>query len=255
MNYYKVVLDDKVIDVLESPVWIRRNPRGRIVICGIGDALGVVSSNAETIWHIAGTDPLGEALDNVKVIDIEEQEAKELQTLLGLGGEVTDTDTGIQTEFPEEPEEPEEVPKDATLAEVKRICAERLSAVCQQVIFDGVDVEMSDGSIKHFTLKVEDQLNLLSLATMAASGAQEIPYHAEGELCVFYSIEDINRIIAAATQFKTYHISYYNSLKNWIESMDDIAQIGSVAYGDPVPPKYCSVVLTELNQAAQASGE
>ena len=150
---------------------------------------------------------------------IEEHEAKELQTLLGLGGDVTDTDTGAQAEFPEEPKEPEEIPEDTTLAEVKRICEERLSDACQQVIFNGVDVEMSDGTTKHFTLKVEDQLNLLSLTAMASSGAQAIPYHAEGELCVYYSAEDISRIAAAATQFKTYHISYFNSLKNWIESM------------------------------------
>ena len=35
--------------------------------------------------------------------------------------------------------------------------------------------------------------------------------------------------------------------------MDDIVQIGAVAYGDPVPPEFCSVVLAELNQIVQVS--
>lgn len=253
MNYYKVVLGDKVIDVLEDPVWVRRSPRGRIVICGADDALGVVSSNSETVWHIAGTDALDDAMENVKVVDIEEREAKELQTLLGLGGDVTDTDTGIHTEFPEEPKEPEEPITDGTLEEVKKRSLERLSDICQQVIFDGFDVTLSNGEVKHFTLKVEDQLNLLSLSTLLATGADAIPYHATDELCEYYSAEDMTLIITQATQFKTYHTSYYNSLKNWVESMDSIAEIGSVAYGDAIPPEFCSVVMNQLMQAQEAS--
>ena len=60
-------------------------------------------------------------------------------------------------------------------------------------------------------------------------------------------------IVAQATQFKTYHTSYFNSLKNWVESMESIAEIGEVSYGDPVPAEFCSVVLTQLMQAQEVS--
>lgn len=256
MSFYKVVLNDKIVDVLENVVWVKENLRGRIVICGANEAVGVVSSDAKTIWHIAGASHMANhTFEDVKVVDIEESEAKELQTLLGLGGDVIDKDNGIDVEFPDETEEPEEIPEDATLNEVKRICLERLSNACQQVIFDGFTVVMTNETEKHFTLKIEDQLNLLSLSTLIASGVEAIPYHASGELCEYYSVEDMMRIITTATEFKTYHTSYFNSLKNWIESMEDITEIGSIAYGDPVPEEYRSVVLNELVHATTAVDE
>ena len=246
MNYYKVVLGDKVVDVLEAPVWVRRSPRGRIVICSTNNALGVVSSDSETIWHIAGTDPIDEALEDVKVVDIGEEEAKELQALLGLGGDVTDTDTGVQTEFPQEPEEPQEIPEDATLAEVKRICLERLSAACQQAIFAGVDVEVDEGIVKHFDLEIEDQVNLLSLSALMANGETVVPYHASGELCEFYTAEQMTKIITAATKLKTYHTTYFNSLKNWVLSMQTVSEVYAVQYGDQIPEAYRSDILKQM---------
>lgn len=254
MNYYKVVLDNKVIDVLEDAVWIKLNRNGRVVICSPLEAVGVVSSDGTQKWNLAGTGGIeGSDFGTVSVMDITETEASELKTLLGLGGEVTNTPEGSEVEFPDDAQETEDPIVDGTLEEVKKRSIERLSAVCQQVIFDGFDVVLSDGSTKHFTLKVEDQLNLLSLSAMIATGATAIPYHASGELCEYYSAEDMTLIVSQATQFKTYHTSYFNSLKNWVESMGSIAEVGEVSYGDPVPAEFCSVVLTQLMQAQEVS--
>lgn len=254
MNYYKIVLGDKVVDVLEGASWVKLNRRGRIVLCDPSEALGVVSSDGKTTWSLTGTGGLtGFNYESVTVTDITETEATELKTLLGLGGEVTNTPSGSEVEFPEETETSDELNTDGTLEEVKKRSLERLSAVCQQVIFDGFDVALSNGEVKHFALKVEDQLNLLSLSTLLATGVDSIPYHADGELCEYYTAEDMTLIITKATQFKTYHTSYYNSLKNWVESMGTIAEVGSVAYGDVVPTEFCSVVLNQLTQAQEAS--
>lgn len=254
MNYYKIVLDNKVVDVLEGASWVKLSRRGRIVLCEPAEALGVVSSDGKTTWNLDGTPGLtGYDYESVTVTDITETEATELKTLLGLGGEVTNTPSGSEVEFPEEPEVPDEPITDGTLEEVKKRSLERLSAICQQIIFDGFDATLTDGQVKHFTLKVEDQLNLLSLSTLLATGAEAIPYHAAGELCEYYSPEDMTLIITQATQFKTYHTSYYNSLKNWVESMDSIAEIGSVAYGDTIPSEFCSVVFNQLVQAQEVS--
>ena len=254
MNHYKIVLGDKVVDVLEGESWVKLSRRGRIVLCGAAEAAGVVSSDGKTIYSLNGTAGLtGHNFDSVTVTDITENEAAELKTLLGLGGEVINKPGGTEVDFPDEPETPEEPIVDETLEEVRKRSLERLSAVCQQVIFDGFDVTLSNGDVKHFTLRVEDQLNLLSLSTLLAAGAESIPYHAADELCEYYSAEDMTLIIAQATKFKTYHTSYYNSLKNWVESMNSIAAIGAVAYGDVVPTEFCSVVLNQLMQAQETS--
>ena len=127
-----------------------------------------------------------------------------------------------------------------------------MSAMCQDVICTGIDVELSDGSVQHFTLEIEDQLNLITLSSMVAAGETMIPYHASDKLCVFYSAEDITRIITAATAFKTFHTSYFNSLKNWIMSVGSIAEMSEIQYGDTIPEEYCSDVLKQLMmQAAQ----
>lgn len=90
-------------------------------------------------------------------------------------------------------------------------------------------------------------------ARVAVERSTAIPYHASGELCEYYSAEDMTLIVSQTTQFKTYHTSYFNSLKNWVESMGSIAEVGEVFYGDPVPAEFCSVVLTQLMQTQEAS--
>lgn len=71
----------------------------------------------------------------------------------------------------------------------------------------------------------------------------QFPYHASDELCTYYSAQDILTITQVATEYKTYHTTYYNSLKNWIMSMESIADVGAVKYGDTVPSEYCSDIL------------
>ena len=73
-----------------------------------------------------------------------------------------------------------------------------------------------------------------------------IPYHADGEECEFYTIEEINQIISEATTFKNYHLSYYNSLKAYINTLDTIEAIAAITYGTPVPNEYKSDVLKVL---------
>ena len=90
---------------------------------------------------------------------------------------------------------------------------------------------------------------------MVASGETQIPYHADGELCRFYSAEDINIIITTATQFKTYQVSYFNALKAYIESMTDIETIGAVVYGMEIPVEHQSDVLKVLLAAMATGGE
>ena len=73
-----------------------------------------------------------------------------------------------------------------------------------------------------------------------------IPYHADGEMCIFYTNEEINRIIAAATSFKIYHTTYYNALKAYINALDTIEEISKIEYGTPIPEQYKSDVLKTL---------
>lgn len=133
-----------------------------------------------------------------------------------------------------------------TLDFVREKKLKELSAACNQTIENGIDVNMSDGKTHHFSLTTQDQLNLISLQAMVDQGQELIPYHADGELCKFYSSTDIHKIITAAAQFKTYHTTYYNALKNYVQSLDDIHTISEIKYGIELPEEYQTDVLKTL---------
>ena len=75
---------------------------------------------------------------------------------------------------------------------------------------------------------------------------EAIPYHADGEVCRFYSNAEMQAIVARATAFKIYHTTYYNALKNYINSLETIEEIAAVTYGMPLPEEYQSDVLKSL---------
>ena len=81
---------------------------------------------------------------------------------------------------------------------------------------------------------------------MVASGETAIPYHADSEPCKFYPVDDITAILNAATSWKTYQVTYNNSLKTYINSLDEITEISAITYGMDIPVDYQSDVLRVL---------
>lgn len=243
MNY-KVIVNDQVMDVLGADAVLVMDGKYGLIRCEASEATGVVGSDGDTVYSIAGTSGLRGSYPVARVVDIDDDEADRLKTLLGLGGIVA-PDGG--TEWPHEPpeEKPEEIP-DPDLEAVRARKLALLSDMCKQSIEAGVDVPLSDGSVKHFSLTVEDQLNIASMVTLIQQGHTIIPYHADGELCRFFSAEDMQRIADAATRLKSFHVTYFNSLRHWIDSMQTVAEIGAVEYGMDIPEEHCSDVLLEM---------
>lgn len=123
-----------------------------------------------------------------------------------------------------------------------------MSAACNATIIAGVDVTLSDGQTSHFSLALEDQLNLLSLQGILAAGAEVVPYHADGEECRYYSTADFQLIADAATGWKVYQESYFNSLRSYIQSLETAEAIRAVTYGMEIPVEYQTDVLRQLTE-------
>lgn len=50
--YYKVVKDDKVIDVLDRLIYLKyQEKHNKMLLCGLDEAQAILSSDEETIWH------------------------------------------------------------------------------------------------------------------------------------------------------------------------------------------------------------
>lgn len=124
-----------------------------------------------------------------------------------------------------------------------------MSAACRAAIVAGFDVTLSDGKDHHFSLTVEDQLNLNALFGLLATGAEQVPYHADGETCMYFTAADMQTVVQEATAHKTYHESYFNSLKAYIASKRTAASVHAIEYGTEIPEQYQSDVLKALLEA------
>lgn len=128
------------------------------------------------------------------------------------------------------------------LADIKATKLKEISKKCEDTIYNGVDVKMPDGTY-HFSLTEKDQLNLFGLQAKISAGQTALEYHADGQPCKYYSVEDIQKLITAAMTFVSYNTTYCNSLNMWIKAETDSTVIESIYYGIDIPETYQSDVL------------
>ena len=142
--------------------------------------------------------------------------------------------------------EPTPEPEDITVDYAKTLKIKEMNQTCQNTIFAGIDVVLSDDKSHHFSLTEYDQVNLFKLETLAHSGEEILPYHEDDKPCQFFSAADIITIANAATSYVTYHTTYTNSLKSYIKSLRSLNTIARVYYGIEIPEKYQSEVWKAL---------
>lgn len=128
------------------------------------------------------------------------------------------------------------------LADIKATKLKEISKKCEDTIYNGVDVKMPDGTY-HFSLTEEDQLNIFGLQAKISAGQTVLEYHADGQPCKYYSVEDIQKLITAAMTFVSYNTTYCNSLNMWIKAETDSTVIESIYCGIDIPETYQSDVL------------
>lgn len=132
------------------------------------------------------------------------------------------------------------------IADVKDAKIAEMSAACNKTIEDGFDIVLSDGYSHHFSLEISDQLKISKLNDRANAGIEELPYHADGESCKFYSSEDVAAINTQMENNIEFHVTYFNSLRDYINSMQSITDVQNVHYGTEIPAEYQSEVLVAL---------
>ena len=187
----------------------------------------------------------------VRVMEIEE---KEYTTLHDLEEQARNDEEFVPNYEPFIPVDEEIIPEyhetdtisELTLNRIRELKIQALSKVCHETIEAGFDIELR-GEVKHFSLDTQDQLNLMTLGTLTSSQSL-IPYHADGEECKFYSANEINSIITAANQHKIYHTTYYNALKQYVNTLETRDEITAVEYGDEIPEELKTAVLKAVEE-------
>lgn len=247
MKYYKLMKDSKIFGVCNSNDFKYYNPNSNLILSSDeihGQLIRYKQQLYRDYWMTDLPANFNRAYELVKVAEITENEFNVLFEMLSKIDYIVESKeesgtpviTVVPSTFQEEP----------TIEAVRKLKLQELSNICNQTIENGFDTILSDNISHHFSLTTQDQLNLISIGQMAANGIEMIPYHADGEICKFYSPDDINNIIEAATQYKIYHTTYYNALKNYVNSLDDINTIQQIQYGIVLPIEYQSDVLRAL---------
>lgn len=144
------------------------------------------------------------------------------------------------------PTDPEPVtppePYEPTIAELQSSKKQEISQACEQAIYSGVSVTLTDGSVEHFSLTEHDQLNLFGKQVQLAAGVTELEYHADGQPCRYYSAKDMQIITSTAMAYVSYHTTYCNAVNMWIAGCETADEIQQIYYGAAVPEQYQSDV-------------
>lgn len=244
MKYYKVIENSNIIGVCDSSNCLRFQSANMMIEKTKEENMEYLECMGR-LYHAQWMKPIQTDLYFYNMATIVEIEEEEYNILVPA---VENAPVPIEEE--EEPIiiiEPINPADEITLEYVRNAKINEMSRACNVVIENGFDIEI-EGETHHFSLTVQDQLNLITLSSMAAQGVQQIPYHADGELCKFYTAAEINTIVNQATMFKTYHTTYYNALKAYINSLETIEEIGAITYGVELPEEFQTDVLRAITQ-------
>ena len=83
--FYKVIKNGRVIDVLDTLIFLRYQPKhGVMVLCSESEAQAILSSDKNTIWHEETLYRIPvDGYDTVTLVEIDEYEFKQLKILNG----------------------------------------------------------------------------------------------------------------------------------------------------------------------------
>jgi hypothetical protein len=209
---YKIVQNDRVVDVVRIPRFVSFLTSGHIAITGKTSAQGIVGSDNRTIYSFKPVSRGDVGACTIK--EITPEEFSRLQNLLNSGQEISADESALAT--------------------AKREAIKRLSNICKNRITSGFSVILSDGETYNFKLTTEDQLNLMSIEGQLNAGAETFIYHATNQPCRFFSREDMIKIINTFKRHTLYHTTYFNTAKQYINSLVSIEKVNMFTYGTDV---------------------
>jgi hypothetical protein len=215
MKYYKIIKNKEFIGVGTTLNLRRFQQKHQIMlICSESQVqyiqLGDVLYRANWMWP--------ETTDNVKyeVADVIRIEKDEYDLLL----QAVETNEEIVIE--EEPvvEIEHVVVEDPTIDFVRTSKISELRHDCNKAITNGVYIKLSDGETRHFSMSLEDQINLLTMAYLKDES--------------LYSTKDMKTIITKTNSHKNDHIAKFKQLKDCVNSLNTIEEISEVNYHEEV---------------------
>lgn len=171
--------------------------------------------------------------------------------------QVVDSNTIIYTSIPDDTYENEQekmIEKNRsintiqiTAEENKKNKIKELSEKCHSAIVEGV-VIIINGKTEHFTYNDDDQKNIKELYDISLSTNSSVYYHAENMGYEEYTAEQMYEIYFKLVKNKMHHLTYYNQLKMYVESLTNNEEISKVYYGQKLTDKYLDTYNNAMKQ-------
>lgn len=225
---YKVIYNNKVIDVLRYPTYVRFLNFNQVTTTGRTTAQGVAGSDGDTLFGLTPEAVKKRpALKLVTLEEISEQEYDKLKALLDKGTVVS--------------------ADESELTKAKALKIATLSNQCKAKIIAGFTVELSDGEAQEFRLTMEDQLNLIRLSAQLNDGVTEVfVYHATGQPCKVFTKADMAKVVSAAWMHMTFHTTYFNIAKQYINACTSIEEVQQFNYGMDVSSSTNDSIIKQI---------
>lgn len=222
---YKIIHNDKIIDVVKYPKFIKFLSSGYVAMTDKNSAQGIVGSDDKTLYSFAPV--VGKKFLVVTLQYLTNpEEFKRLQSLLNSGHEISADESALE--------------------KAKQDKINKLSSQCKNKIISGFSLTLSDGEVCSFKFTLEDQLNLSFIENQLNSGITSFIYHATNQPCRIFSSEDMLKIINAFKQYKLYHTTYFNIAKQYIKTLVDIQKVNTFVYGTDVSEFVEDKVLKQI---------
>lgn len=219
---YKIIQNNKVIDVVQNPHFVRFLTSGHIALTDKSSAQGIAGSNESTLYSF-------ETRQGYAKVSIEKITPKEFSRLKGL----LNSNEKVSA-------------NESALAEAKCKAIDNLSLICHNKIISGFSIKLSDRKTYNFKLTTEDQLNLISIENQLNAGAKTFVYHATNESCKVFMRNDMERIIKAFRKHVLYHTTYFNVAKQYINSLIDIDKVNNFTYGTSITGTVADHALRQI---------
>lgn len=252
MTYYKLICGTEFIGVA-TQIDLRKYQKKHNILLSCDEQAAQYIEFEGFFYHSSWMTPITVDKIDYRIADVIEidqseylvlKESKEISTSPSLEEDNEEDNTEENTGVP--------IEEEITLEYVKEKKIESLNQACRKEITSGIDVEFEDGNSSHFSLTTQDQLNIITLKELSNSGEKNLSYHADGEPCRYFTEDEIGLLYAKMINHKTYHTTYFNSLRQYVLAQKTIEKVSAIEYGITIPKKYRTDVLNTIMSESES---
>ena len=214
MKFFKIIKDKEFIGIGTTRDMRKFQKKHNVLLmCDENEAQYI--QYGEDLYHAYWMEAVDGDYITADVIRITEDEYKYLESAIESNEEIKLAEEPV-VEYEPAVDEIEEL----TIDFVRASKISELKHHCNKAITNGVDIKLSDGETRHFSMSLEDQINLLTMAYLSDESV--------------YSSKDMKTIIAETNAFKNSHIAKFKKLESRVNSLNAIQEVSAVNYHEEV---------------------